>query len=288
MGHYHYFMIHDPKERLICAASFPERVLHHALMNICHEYFDRTLIYDTYATRIGKGTYAALERASQGVKCYAYVVKLDVRKYFDSIRHDVLKEKLAKLFKDKTLLAIFDQLIESYHTTDKSGLPIGNLTSQYFANLYLSDIDHYIKERYQIPIYVRYMDDMLLFADSKKRLKRVVEQIQMQMQQIGLTLKPALMLRAEQGVPFLGYRVYPHKILLSGRSKRRFAHNIQLLEQMRIAGKIGEEDYMRHVVPLVEYTRWAYSKTYRNRLYNRALTVCSVAAVGTTTRGTVA
>ena len=271
VGHYHYFTIHDPKERMICAASFPERVLHHALMNICHPYFDRTLIYDTYATRIGKGTFAALDKAREGARKYNYVAKLDVRKYFDSVQHTVLKQLLARRFKDKTLLQIFDTLIDSYHTADDCGLPIGNLTSQYFANLYLSNIDHRVKEYWHIPIYIRYMDDVLIFSDDKANLKGVVGDVGEQMKWMGLNLKPVQILRTEQGVLFLGYRVYPHKLLLAGRSKRRFKKKFLDLEQQREKGIISEQTYTRHILPLLSFIEKAYTKRYR-RLCIKALT----------------
>ena len=155
VGHYHYFTIHDPKERLICAAPFKERVLHHALMNICHKYFDRSLIDETFATRPGKGQYKAIDMAVDAFKQYEYVAKIDMRKYFDSISHQILKQQLRNKFKDARLLEVFFQIIDSYHTTDGNGLPIGNLTSQYFANMYLSGLDHYAKEHLHIPIYIR-------------------------------------------------------------------------------------------------------------------------------------
>lgn len=272
IGHYHYFTIHDPKERMICAASFPERVLHHALMNVCHDIFDKTLIYDTYATRIDKGTFAALDKARQGAKRMKYVAKLDVRKYFDSIQHNTLKQRLSRLFKDQKLLKIFDALIDSYQTADNIGLPIGNLTSQYFANLYLSDIDHRIKEYWHIPVYIRYMDDILLFSDDKSYLKKVVSDIEFQMQAIGLKLKPVQFLRTEQGVLFLGYRMYPNKLLLSGRSKRRFTMKYRLLELKRESNIISEQDYLRHILPLLSFIEKAYTKQYRKRLCIEALT----------------
>ena len=171
VGNYHYFKIYDPKERIICAAAFPERVLHHAIMNICHPYFERQLIYSTYATRIGKGTYAALDKAKVYVKKYDFYAKLDVRKYFDNISHQVLIELLNRILKDKTLLKIFENILSSYSTVEGCGIPIGNLTSQYFANYYLSPADHFAKEILKIPGYVRYMDDILLFENDKTLLK---------------------------------------------------------------------------------------------------------------------
>ncbi|MBN2894100.1 MAG: hypothetical protein JXL97_19675, partial [Bacteroidales bacterium] len=114
IGNYHYFTIYEPKERLICAASFPERVLHHSLMNVCHKYFENQQISESYATRIGKGTYKAIEKARFYSKQYKYYLKLDIRKYFDSISHQILMQKLETIFKDKMLLYVFYQIIDSY------------------------------------------------------------------------------------------------------------------------------------------------------------------------------
>lgn len=110
IGEYHYFTIHDPKERTICAAPFRERILQHAIMNVCHQYFDCTLIDTTYATRKGKGVYAALEKAGEAMSFYKYSVKLDFRKYYDSIDLDVLKTKLKRLFKDAKLIQLFEKI----------------------------------------------------------------------------------------------------------------------------------------------------------------------------------
>ncbi len=168
-GNYNYFTIYDPKKRLICAASFEQRVLHHALMNICHLYFERSQIFESYASRIGKGTYAALDKARRFNKRYKWFLKLDFRKYFDSLDHIVLKSQLNRLFKDRQLLNIFSSIIDSYCVGSGKGVPIGNLTSQYFANHYLSQADHYMKEIVNIPAYTRYMDDVILWHNAKER-----------------------------------------------------------------------------------------------------------------------
>ena len=162
VGNYSYFKVFDPKERLICAAQFSERVLHHALMNVCDPYFEKYQIYDSYASRKHKGTYAAIERAAVYQKKYAWFLKLDVRKYFDSIDHHTLVCLLEQQFKEKKTQTIFRDIIDSYHTQEGKGLPIGNLTSQYFANHYLAISDHFVKEQLKIKAYVRYMDDMVL------------------------------------------------------------------------------------------------------------------------------
>ena len=148
VGNYHYFTIYDPKERRICAAAFPERVLHHALMNVCHPHFELFQISDSYATRLEKGTFKAIDRAMQFQKQYAYYLKMDIRKYFDSIDHHILLRMLHRRFKDPILMSIFEQIIRSYQVSPGKGVPIGNLTSQYFANHYLALLDHFVKGIY--------------------------------------------------------------------------------------------------------------------------------------------
>jgi len=156
IGDYTYFQIHDPKLRTICAASFSERVLHHAIMNICHPDFEKRLIDTTYASRKNKGTYVAIDRAKKAVRKYEYVGKFDVRHYFDSIDHRILIDMLNSMFKDDNLMQLLEKIISSYHTSKNKGLPIGNLTSQYFANHYLCKFDHYCKENLGVQEYIRY------------------------------------------------------------------------------------------------------------------------------------
>lgn len=265
VGRYHTFKIFDPKERQICAASFDERVLHHALINVCHKYFDRHLIYDTYATRIGKGTYAALDKAHRVMPRYKYVAKLDVRKYFYSIDHDVLKRQLGRLFKDSLLLSAFYGIIDTYYCEQEGkGLPIGNLTSQYLANHYLSDYDHYVKERLRVPVYIRYMDDMLLFGNDRTALNEQVASVRDYLSEyLQLTIKPPQVVATGQGVSFLGYRLQGHRIGLNSRSRNRFARKMSLYGHLLNDGVWGQEDYRCYVAPLLAFVEHAYSKKYR-------------------------
>ncbi len=264
VGKYHYFKIFDPKERMICAASFDERVLHHAIMNVCHQYFDRNLIADTYATRIGKGIYKALDKTFREIHNYRYVAKLDFRKYFDSISHDILKRKLKTLFKDNKLLNILYEIIDSYSTTEGRGIPIGNLTSQYFANFYLSGMDHYIKEVLKVRFYVRYMDDMLLMSDELSELKLYVSCIKSFAEyNLCLTLKPVVINVCVKGISFLGYKVYPEKILLNKLSKNRFKTKSHDYERRLYENEWNDTEYGCHVTPLYGYCCHAYSKMLR-------------------------
>lgn len=264
VGNYHYFKIKDPKERKICAAPFSERVLHHAIMNVCHEYFDRTLISDTYATRPGRGVYTAIDRAKYYQNKYRYVVKLDYRKYYDSISHDLLKQRLRRLFKDKHLLEMFDKIIDSYECTPGKGLPIGNLTSQYFANYYLSAVDHLMKNERRIPGYVRYMDDIVMYGNDRDMLKEEFELMkEYSVENLGLTLKSPVFTQTVKGVAFLGYKIYPHHIQLNGRSKRRYREKVLDYEHKLEKGIWNEQTYHDHIVPVVAFAERASSFGFR-------------------------
>lgn len=267
VGNYEYFYIEDPKLRLICAASFRERVLHHAIMNVCHPYFERNLIETSYATRIDKGVYKAIDRARKAMKKYKFVAKFDFRKYFDSISHQILNEKLKRLFKDKKLLDIFSAIIASYSKSEGKGIPIGNLTSQYFANYYLSEMDHWIKETLKVPEYLRYMDDFLVFSDNKDELDFWIEKIKLfASSKLNLALKPVIMSMSDDGVDFLGYRIYNNKVLLTQRSKNRFALKNKVYYRNLSDGLWNDNEYYEHITPLLSYVMKSYSKGYRRRL----------------------
>ena len=264
VGEYSYFKIRDPKERTISAAPFRERVLQHAVMNICHDLFDRTLIDSTYATRVGKGVYAALDKAVEAATRYEYLVKLDYRKYFDSIDHEVLKQRLRRMLKDEVLLALFDRIIESYCVTQGKGLPIGNLTSQYFANLYLSDLDHKVKEQWKADIYIRYMDDILIAGNDRSELKRCVDWMtDYSAQELKLTFKPPVFRKSADGQVFLGYRVMPYHCKLSGRSKKRFRSKLIGYGKLLKEERWDERQYQEHILPLLSFTMHAESKQFR-------------------------
>lgn len=269
VGNYKYFKIFDPKERLICAASFRERVIHHAIMNVCHQYFERTLIYDTYATRIGKGVYKAIDKAKIAASKYQYVAKLDYRKYFDSIDHEVMKEKLARLFKDKELLKLFYKIIDSYCVAEGKGVPIGNLTSQYFANYYLSSLDHKMKEELRVPVYLRYMDDILMMDNDRNKLKQHVSFIQYYSENdLKLQLKESIYRNSKMGVPFLGYIVKPYCLLLNGRSKKRFREKISYYSDCFEKEIISEEEYQQHLLPLLAFASYANNKSFQRAIIN--------------------
>ena len=173
VGNYRTFVVYEPKERLICAAPFCERVLHHALMNVCAPLFERWLVADTFACRPGLGQTAALVRGEMLVRRYDWYLKCDIRKYFYSISHDVVAAILRRKFKDRRIVFWFLKILSTYEASPGRGLPIGNLTSQYLANLYLDPLDR-ARAAWGMPCgYARYMDDFVFWSDSKETLRAI-------------------------------------------------------------------------------------------------------------------
>jgi RNA-directed DNA polymerase len=264
VGQYKYFTIYEPKERLICAGAFAERVLHHALMNICHPFFEQVQIFHSYASRIGKGVHAAVALSRVHASKYAWYLKLDVRKFFASIHHAALKQQLKRLFKDAILLRIFNSIINSYFISPGCGLPIGNLTSQYFANHFLAELDHFIIEKIRPGAYMRYMDDMILWENDKLLLKKAAKDIDdFMVSRLQLTLKPVQLNRSDNGLPFLGYKVLPWRIMLTKGSKQRFIWKFNHIEKMYHAVFGREATCQAKVLPLLAFVQFADTVAFR-------------------------
>ena len=266
-GNYDHFVVYEPKRREIYAASFPERVAFHAMMRICHPVFDDYQIYDSYASRVGKGTYAALDRVVFFARRYRWFAKLDVVKYFESLDHDVLKRQLRSQFKDAVLLRYFDLLIDDYHAPQTGqGVPIGNLTSQYFANHYLSPADHHAKQELRVPGLVRYMDDVLLFNDDKAVLKQTVNGYREYVNdELRLSHHPVVLNECHRGIPFLGYVVRGSGLRLNLRSKRRFTAKMRTLAVLFENGWFDQEEYAMRAGCLLAFVDKADSVGFRKK-----------------------
>lgn len=157
------FHIYEPKEREISVASFEDRIVHHAVVNILEPIYEKQFIYHSYACRKSKGTHKAIFKAQEYMKKNKWYLKCDIRKYFRSINHEILLKILKKKIIDEKLNQLIKKIITNVGEKDK-GLPIGNLTSQFFANLYLNELDYYIKQEIRQKYYIRYMDDFIIFA----------------------------------------------------------------------------------------------------------------------------
>ena len=263
LSSYTQFTIFDPKERVISVVPFVDRVMHHAIMNVLEPVFERQFIFHAYACRKGKGSHKAVNYAFKKARTHKYFLKLDVRKYFDNIDHLVLKKLLSKIIKDVECLNLLFALIDSYGmvvstgsttassdstTASGKGLPIGNLTSQFFANYYLSLLDHYVLEQLKPCGYVRYMDDFLLFDDSKEKLKIFLTQIEnFCKNELILELKPPVLGNCKNGASFLGYLIKSDSVKLTQKSRRRKLAKLQRLNYELKMGWIDEEEYTTRV-----------------------------------------
>lgn len=249
-GDYRFFTLYERKPRLIAAAPFVDRVVHHALLSIIEPVLDRQFIYDSYACRKDKGVHAAVNRYQQWAKHYRYALKMDISRYFPSIDHQRLKQKLARKIKDKAVLQLLDCLID--HTprvcgeplyNRRCGLPIGNLTSQFFANLYLDGMDHYLKEVCGVKAYLRYVDDFIILANDKAPLHRLQRQVEDFLEAELLCLHPrkANIFRVDRGVDVLGYRIFPDFRQLRNDNGHRFARKLRAMSIAYAEGRIDFE-----------------------------------------------
>ena len=178
--------------------------------------------------------------------------------------------QLGLLFKDRKLLNIFLKIVNSYHVQPTKGLPIGNLTSQYFANHYLTVLDHYIKEILKIPGYVRYMDDLVLWHNNNEYLLKAGRDVQQfSRNKLKIMLKPFCLNRNVKGLPFLGYLLYPGTVRLKHTSKERFIKKMRLYENNLQSDVWTQKDYQNHVIPLVAFTEYAQSKEFRKKVMTR-------------------
>jgi RNA-directed DNA polymerase len=268
-GGYRSFTVHEPKRRKISAAPFRDRVAHHALCNVIESIYERKFIFDSYANRKGKGTHKALDRCTHFMHRYKYVLQCDIQQFFPAIDHDILKSILAKTIACQPTLDLCGKIIDSgigvlneqytmrYFPGDDlfslelpRGLPIGNLTSQFWANVYLNELDQFVKHQLRCKGYLRYVDDFLLFADDKATLHQWREQIIAFLQTLRLTMheERAQPKPVTQGIPFLGFTVYPdHRRLKRSKGivyRRRLKHLYQQYQQGMITREQGRSSVM--------------------------------------------
>ncbi len=277
-GGFRVFEIREPKPRRISAADFRDRVVHHALCNILEPVFDKRLIFDTWACRKGKGSHRAVKRAQYFCRHYPFFLKCDIRKYFDSVDHSVLKDILRRILKDKNVLSILDKVIDNPlpGPLPGKGLPIGNLTSQHFANLYLGELDHEIKDRQGIRPYLRYMDDMLFFAKTKKELRALlVRTADFLQDRLRLALNPVATKIAPvtEGVPFLGFRIFPNLIRLNSRSLRRYRKRLRQMESAYESSKTDVDGLTASIQSMIAHM--SHGDTLRLR---QSMLPCSMAS----------
>lgn len=259
-GPYRRYTIREPKERVISAAPYRDRVVHHALCRVIEPYFERRFIGDSYASRVGKGTHKALDRCTQFARRYPYVLRCDIVQFFPAIDHAILRRELACVIGDSDALWLCDRILAGganelggQYTpvrfagdSDEDlirprGLPIGNQTSQFWGNVYLNALDQFVKRTLRCAGYVRYVDDFLLFGDDKATLHHWKREIIAFLAILRLTLHEveSAVFPVTTGIPFLGFRVYPDHRLLRRRNAVAFARRYRALRSAYTAGELS-------------------------------------------------
>lgn len=259
------FRIHDPKPRRILAPRFRDRVLHHALMAHMGPVLERGLVDDTFACRPGKGTLAAVVRAQEHLRRFAWFVKADVRAYFASIDHSILRGILRRRFKDPGVLALCDRILDRTPDAPGRGLPIGALTSQHFANTYLDALDRFLLEVVHVRGMVRYMDDVVWWCDSRETARETLAAARAFIaRERGLDLKPdARVARSTQGLPLLGFRILAGTLRLSPRRRRLYAAARARWERAYATGRIDGQGLQAGYAAALEITAHAEARAWR-------------------------
>lgn len=286
-GAYTHFYIHEPKRRKISAAPFRDRVVHHALCNVIEPFFEQRFIPDSYANRVGKGTHRAVERFQQFSRQYRYVLRLDIVKHFPSLDHQILYDFLCRHIEDEQVCWLIKTILasgEGVHDQDYQpgyffgddlfailrphGLPIGNLTSQFWSNCYLHPLDLFVKRGLSCQGYLRYVDDFALFSDSKRELWEWKAQVLDRLAQLRLRVheESAQVMPCDAGIPWLGFVVYPtHRRLKSRKvveATRRLGERFADWRQ----GKISFAEFDASVQGWINHVRYADSWGLRKHM----------------------
>ena len=265
-GSYYTFEITDSKRRLISAAPYRDRVVHHALCNIIEPILNRTLIADTYANRIGYGTHRALKRFTQLCRTNHYILLCEVSKYFLSIDHNILKSILRRKIKCPQTLWLIDLIIDSSNLQEpvnhyfegddlltpvmrRKGLPIGNLTSQLFGNLFLSGFDHFVKEQLHVRHYLRYVDDFAAFSDDRQFLADLRLTMEAYLARLRLKIHPikSQLFETAQGANFVGFRVLPDRIRIRNDHLRRARPRLKQLQADYAQDQLTIPQLVQHI-----------------------------------------
>lgn len=262
---YYVFKIYEPKEREIFKLPYyPDRIVHHAIMNIMEPIWVSAFIKGTYSCIRKRGMHKALRDVKFALKDEIntqYCLKLDIRKFYPSIDHDILKTIIRKKIKDKRLLSLLDEIIES-----AQGVPIGNYLSQFFANLYLTYLDHWIKEQKKVRYYFRYADDIVILGGDKQQLRDLFYDIQDYLNnKLKLNFKDNWQIFKvdSRGIDFVGYRVFHTHTLLRKRIKKRFCKKINKLNKKQ---NLDKDTYKQKICSYIGWIKYCNGRNLLNKM----------------------
>ena len=280
-SHYTSFYIKDPRLRHIHKACVKDRVLHHAVFRILYPIFDPTFIFDSYSCRIKKGTHRAVDHLQKFARKVSknnikscFILKCDIRKFFDSVGHDILMNLIRKKVKNNNAIWLIEKIIHSYQTSPNKGLPLGNITSQLFANIYLNELDQFIKHKLKIRYYIRYCDDFVILSDNYEYLGEIVfgvnnfikEKLKLSLHSDKIEIR-----KYHQGIDFLGYVSFPYRRVLRTKTKRRmFRKTGQKAEKLE-RGEISKESFNQTVQSYLGALKHCNSYKLKKKLLDKIL-----------------
>lgn len=286
-GPYKTFHVKQPKPRLISAAPYRDRVVHHALCNVIMPIFEKTFIHDSYANRWGYGTHRALKRFTHFCRSSRYVLQCDIRKYFPSIDHAILKAMLRRKIKCPDTLWLIDTIIDGSNEQDpvidyflgddlltplqrRRGLPIGNLTSQFFANIYLSGFDHFVKETLKAKKYLRYVDDFALFSDDRHFLAEARPAIEDYLATLRLMIHPvkSQLFKTQIGPTFVGFRVFQDHIRVKSANLHRARYRLRHYQKLFAANKMSFERLTQSIQSWAAHLKHADTWRLRHDIFS--------------------
>ena len=281
-GEYRTFWIYEPKPRLISAAPLRDRVVHHAIIRVIEPLFERKFIYHSYACRVGKGNHRALTQFVAWSRQRKYALMLDIEKFFPSIDHEILKTEIRRGIKDRKIQRLIDVIIDGSNpqgapprwfpgddlfapNSRKRGLPIGNLTSQFFANVLMDRIDHFAKERMRAKRYLRYVDDLAAFSDDHVYLGELRSAIreELLLMRLRLNERKSRIRRLKEGLTYLGFTVGPHHVRLASSAVRRHRKRLKRLHYLYSRGELSVADIAASLTAFGAHA--AHGDTYRLR-----------------------
>mgnify|MGYP005840377033 CR=1 FL=1 len=290
-GEYKTFCIFEPKRRLISAAPYRDRVVHHALCNVIEPVFDSTFIRDSYSNRKGYGTHKALNRFKAFYHLNKYILQCDIQKYFPSIDHEILKEIIRQKIKCKDTLWLIELIIDNsneqeplnhcFHGDDllsrlrRRGIPIGNLTSQFFANIYLNPFDHFVKENLKAKYYIRYVDDFAIFNNDKTFLFDCRKRIEEFLEHFRLKIHPvkSQLFQCKVGASFLGFRFLRDRIKVKSENLRRARRRLKRMRNDYKNWLISVEDVSRSISSWVEHLKYGDTWKLREKIFSELVFV---------------
>ena len=283
------FIVRDPKTRTIHASAFRDRVVYHALVNIIEPIFERIFIHDSYASRINKGTLNGVLRFEEFMRkvskngrliknaidnnqIIGYALKADIKHYFETVDHEILISLIKKKIKDDKVIWLINQILSNYDAEIiGKGMPLGNLTSQFFANVYLNELDYFVKHKLKAKYYIRYVDDFIILHNDKKVLEGYLDEINnFIMNNLKLELHPtkSKIVPLSKGITFLGYRIFYHYKLLRKHNFRKFKKDFNKNLELCKNGILDYENFNSSLSGWFGYSMWANTYKLRRNIIN--------------------